>query len=461
MRIKKTSFILSSFAIGLVCALFVYSSVFSLKSKLDKYIKAYVDLEKFSGSVLVAKDGKIVLCKGYGMANYELDVPNTPETIFRLGSVTKQFTAMAIMQLQEKGLLSVEDTLSKYISDYPNGENITIHQLLAHTSGIPEILKFPESKKKKIKPQTLEQLIEIFKNKPLDFEPGEKHSYSNSGYILLTYIIEKVSGKKYETFLKENIFDPIGMKNTGCDQFKAIIKNRASGYTRDGDLLVNADYIDMSFPAGAGVLYSKLEDLFLWNQALNSEKLLSQKSRDAMFTPHVIVNTNDPKSLSYGYGLRMGKKHNRNVILHTGGIDGFASIFCRYPDDNVCIIILSNFEFSNKSKIADDLAAIVFGEKYEIPKKRIAIDINPEIYDHYVGKYKLKEDLIITVIKENNRLFDLPKGQKKYELLPETESDFFHKFVDSKISFVKDKDGNVTRLIVREDGKDQVAEKIE
>src|SRR3990172_579170 len=187
----------------------------TVQAKVDEYINAYVNMEQFSGSILIAKGGNILVSKGYGMANYELDVPNGPKTKFRIGSVTKQFTAMAIIQLQEKGLLIFNDPLSKFIPDYPRGNEITLLHLLNHTSGIFNYNESKELQEKMKYPISLERLVESFKNTPLEFTPGEKYQYSNSNYVLLTYIIEKVSGKSYETYLQENIFQPLGMNNSG------------------------------------------------------------------------------------------------------------------------------------------------------------------------------------------------------------------------------------------------------
>ncbi|MFA5075177.1 MAG: serine hydrolase [Candidatus Babeliales bacterium] len=423
-----------------------------IKSKLDKYIKAYVELGWFSGSVLVAKDGKILLCKAYGMANYEHNIPNTPQTKFRIGSLTKQFTAMAIMLLREKKLLHVNDKICKYIPDYPNGDKITIHHLLTHTSGIPNFTEFPECKIEQLKSHNTEQLINIFKDKSLEFEPGEKYNYSNSGYILLTYIIEKISEKNYETFLKENIFEPLGMKDSGCDSFITIIKNRASGYGIFNDELVNAAYIDMSFTSGAGILYSTIEDLYLWDQALYKEKLVSQKSLDEIFTPF---------KDSYGYGWIITQSSGHKLVAHAGGINGFSSDISRYPDDHVCIIVLSNFEHAQSSEIAAGLEAIIFGEKYEIPKKLIVISINPEVYNQYVGDYKLKENFFLTITKENNKLFVQATGQSKFQIYPESETKFFYKYINAQISFVRDEDNKVTKLILHQGGMDQEADKVE
>jgi len=233
----------------------VYSSCCSMTAKLDCYVQSYVDQGMFSGAVLVAEAGKILLRKAYGQTNIELAVPNTVDTKFKIASVTKQFTAIAIMQLQEMGKLTVQDPLSKYFPDYPHGDKITIQHLLSHTSGIPPAFG-PNYKKESIQSYTLEERIALFKDLPLKCEPGAAFNYGDNNYVLLTYIIEKISGITYEKFLQEHIFDPLGMQNSGCDDFKRIIKKRAAGYSVNMfDERVNADYLDMSFDVGAGMLY--------------------------------------------------------------------------------------------------------------------------------------------------------------------------------------------------------------
>ena len=243
--------------INILKALIFFTTIASAQTKKNM----------FCGSVLVAKDGKILLSKGYGFANYSDNIPNTSTTKFKLASVSKQFTAMAIMILEEKGKLSTNDKLTKYIPDYPNGDKITIHNLLTHTSGIPDFTSMPLFDSIMTMPFTLDREIALFKNKPLDFEPGSKHQYSNSGYLLLSYIIEKVSGKSYGDFVKENIFVPLGMKNSGLYTNKEVLKKVANGYTDNAGKIENAQYVDMSIPSGAGALYSTVEDMFLWDQS--------------------------------------------------------------------------------------------------------------------------------------------------------------------------------------------------
>jgi len=442
--ITFVSALLLLFVLGTSC------SAQDIESKVDEYINAYLKIGKFSGSILIARKGIILLSKGYGMANYENDVPNISQTKFRLGSVTKQFTATSIMQLQEKGLLNVNDPISKYLPDYPNGEKITIHHLLTHTSGIPNFTSFPEYQRSIMLPSSVEKTIQLFKYKPLEFTPGEKFSYSNSGYILLGYIIEKVSGKSYEDYLKENIFQPLNMVNTGYDHHRPLIKHRASGYVLGANELVNADYIDMSTPYAAGGLYSTVEDLYLWDRALYTEKLVSKSSLNKMFTPF---------KGDYGYGWFIIKQFNRKLITHGGMVNGFYGYISRYIDDEVCIIVLSNIENAPVDKISIDLAAIVFGEKYEIPKVRTSIKIDPKIYDAYVGQYELASNFIITITRENNHLFAQATGQPKFRIYPESETKFFLKAVDAQITFIKNDEGEVTQLILHQYGRDYLAKK--
>jgi len=320
---------------------------------VDEYI------QKFSGSILVARNGEVLVKKGYGMANYEHDIPNTPQTIFRIGSVTKQFTATAIMQLQERGLLSVDDSLAKYIPDYPNGDKITLHHLLSHTSGIVNISSIPEHRTNLMLPTPLEKTISLFKNKPLEFSPGERFKYCNSGYQLLGYIIEKVSGKSYEEFLEENIFQPLDMADSGMDKHSTILKNRAAGYTHDeNNILINAPYMNAPVTFAAGSLYSTVEDLYRWDRALYTEKILKKASLDKMFTPN---------KGNYGYGWRIHEILNHKCIHHAGGQYGFQANIARFVDDDTCIILLSNVLPVKLRKIFEDITAFVLDEKIESP----------------------------------------------------------------------------------------------
>ena len=410
-------------------------------------MNAAVKVDGFSGSVLVARDGKPIVSKGYGMANIELSVPNSPQTVFRLGSITKQFTGMAIAMLQERGKLSVSDSVCKYVADCPSAwKPITVKNLLTHTSGITNYTAFPDFAKTTISPITNAEMIGILKEKPLDFAPGEKFSYSNSGYYVLGEIIEKTSGKTYADFLQENIFTPLGMNDTGYDNPLTIIKNRASGYQRQSGEVINASYMDMTVPYAAGSLYSTTGDLLLWDQALYTDKLLTNKSLEESFTPL-------EGDSGYAYGWGIGKKFNRKSISHGGGIYGFATDISRFPDDKVTVVVLTNIQGSPAGRVSNDLAAIVFGEKYEIAKERKSIAVDASILKKYVGEYKIEQpSILISVLFEDGKLFGQLGGQSKFELLPETETTFFSKDVNATITFAKDAKGQVTGLTLNQGG---------
>jgi len=323
------------------------------------YMKACLKLQQFNGSILIARAGKIQISQGYGMANFEHNIPCAANTKFRLGSLTKQFTATAILQLQEKGKLGVKDPVSKYLPDYPTGDEFTIHHLLTHTSGVPSFTNFPEYLKIMVNPMSQTEIIALFKDKPLDFEPGSKFRYSNSGYFLLGHLVEIISGQAYDEYLQEHIFAPLGMHDSGYDHNHLIIKHRAAGYNLKKGELFNADYIHMNIPHGAGALYSTSEDLYKWDRALYTEKILSRASLDQMFTP--ALN-------GYGYGWGISSIFDHKRISHSGGINGFVTNITRFPEENACIIILSNLANSNLRQITRDLTAILLGESYELPQ---------------------------------------------------------------------------------------------
>jgi len=428
-----------------------------LEAKVDAYVRPYLEIKGFSGAILIASKGRVLLRKGYGMANYELDAPNTPQTKFHLASISKSFTAAAIMILEERGLLSVSDPLSKYIPDYPEGDKITIHHLLIHTSGIPNVNSFPDYNAKSKFPQTLASIIEMFKNQPLTMKPGERSSYSNSNYNVLAFIIEKVSGKSYGDFLKENIFDPLGMKDTGHDgKASAIVKNRASGYAPVGARdLENASWIDWTIKTGNGSLYSTVEDLYKWDRTLYTENILKKSALDKMFTPHIE---------DAGYGWYISRRLNRKVIRFSGRSPGFQGEIQRYVDDDVCVIILSNNYSGAASFMITDLAAMVFGEPYETSSINAGLKIDPKVIDGYLGRYEGGADFFIprasiTLEKRDDNLALRWSTGAVGWLAPMTESKFYERIFGASVTFVKDDKGKVSHLILSISGSDYRANK--
>jgi CubicO group peptidase (beta-lactamase class C family) len=331
-------------------------------SKTDAFLNQMLKAGLFSGSILIARNGEILVSKGYGMADREKQIPNTPQTKFRIGSVTKQFTAMAILILQAQGKLTVQDRICVYLTDCPpTWQSITIHQLLTHTSGIPNITDFPDIQTIKKQPASPTQIIAQFKDKPLDFKPGEKWSYSNSGYIVLGFIIEQVTGGSYEAFLQQHIFVPLKLFDTGYDLSNAQL---AKGYA---DAVSEADTPDRSDPHAAGALYSTVEDLYRWDQTLYTEALVAPDLRTKMFTPFAAIpesfaSINEITGFGYGYGWLIGRLFNRQVFFHAGSIEGFRASLYRFPADRVTVIVLSNQGRTDTDAISRQLARIVFGE---------------------------------------------------------------------------------------------------
>jgi CubicO group peptidase (beta-lactamase class C family) len=428
-------------------------SATEIRAKVDEYMNAAMTVNGFSGSILVARDGEPVVSKGYGMANIELAVPNTPQTVFRLGSVTKQFTAMAVMILQERGKLRVSDPVCQYLIDCPaTWQPLTIRHLLTHTSGIPNYTNFPDFARTALLPTSSAEMIGMLKDKPLEFAPAEKFAYSNSGYYVLGMIIERASGRTYADFLQANIFTPLAMNHTGYDNTSSIIRNRAAGYARQAGETVNAAYMDMTIPFAAGALYSTTEDLLRWDRALYTTTLVSQKSLDETFTPD---------KDGYGYGWSIGKRFDRQVIAHGGGIYGFATEIARFPADRATVIVLSNVEGAAAGPIANDLAAVVFGAPYKIPRARKSITVDARILDQYVGQYRIASPPIDIVVSRNNEtLLAQIAGRLKLALAAESEATFFSRDVSAQITFLKDATGHVTGLTLSMGGGELPAQRV-
>ncbi|HFD2360951.1 TPA: serine hydrolase domain-containing protein, partial [Legionella pneumophila] len=353
-------------------------------SRIEQVIQSYVADKQFMGAILMAQHEQVVLDKGYGFANLEWQISNTPKTKFRIASLTKQFTAAAILLLEEQGKLKTSDFINKFMPDAPSTWNkVTLFHLLNHTSGIPNYTGFPDFAKFTTSTKTPEQQIELFRHKPLNFQPGSNFEYNNSGYVLLGYLIEKISGQSYEDFIMTNIFNPLSMNDSGYDSHSKIIINRASGYMVSSNGICNADYLDMSIPYSAGSLYSTTRDLLLWEQGLFGGTILSPESLNKMINPF---------KNEYGLGVRIHSLEEHKSITHAGGTSGFNTKLIYSPDDKLTVIVLANL--NALGYVAQDLAlkivALARGKTVKLPSERKEIVIPTEQLVKYTGKYTIK-----------------------------------------------------------------------
>lgn len=428
-----------------------------LAKKIDFFLEKTYPANEPGAAVLAVKDGKIILRKGYGMANMELGIPIKPGMVFAIGSITKQFTAVAIMKLAEEGKLSITDDIKKYLPDYPShGHKITIHHLLNHTSGIKSYTDIQEMISLMRKDIKVEELIDFFKNQPMDFAPGERFVYSNSGYVLLGAIIEKVSGKSYEAYIDENIFKLLGMNNSYYGSNTRIIPHRVSGYEKGKNEITNASYLSMTIPYAGGSLLSTVDDLHRWCQALEAGKVLSQKSLEQMYTP---TKLNNEKTHNYGYGWVLGTLFGEKTIEHDGGINGFYSYALWVPEKKVFVTALTNCPWRQPaaSYVSKWIAAVLCGKEL---KEKKAVTLDTKILEAIVGVYKVAEDVLITVTLEGNQLYIQRGHIPKLPVFAESETEFFFKAIISQFTIVKDKSGKVTKMIMHWDVGDEEAVKI-
>lgn len=441
--------------------------------KISELLDKYAAYDQFNGAVLVAQQGKVIFKKGYGYANFEWDITNTPDTRFRIGSVTKQFTAMMILQLAEKGKLRLDGKISDYLPYYAkaNGGRVTVYHLLTHTSGIPNYTSLPDFFRRYARnPSSPKDFIPVFSELPLEFEPGSAYKYSNSGYFVLGAIIEEVTGLSYARALQDYILKPLNMRNTGYDLADPLIKKRAAGYRKTANGYANAPYLDMSLPYAAGAMYSTVEDLYLWDQALYKDQLLGPESKAIYFQPFL-------KGYACGWLRRpfsLGRtKDTVSSIWHNGSINGFNSIIVRIPESKDLVVLLNNTGNADLEGIAGNILGILYNKPYEMPVKRVAPLLAEEqareetakadtaAYRTYAGKYQLAPAVFITISVEDGRIYEQVSGQERFEIFPESPGKFFLKVVDARMSFVKNEQGNVDQLILHQHGRNMPARRVD
>ena len=403
---------------------FLLTSIVSaqnLESKIDEILKAQFKDNESGVVTLVAKKGNVIYRKAYGKANLELDVNMKPENVFEVGSITKQFTAVSILMLLEEGKLSLEDDITKFIANYPaKGKQITVHHLLTHTSGIKSytsMQKFGEVTTKDVEPL---KFIDFFKNEPMDFEPGDKYKYNNSGYFILGYIIEKVSGMSYPKFVEERIFKKLNMNSSCYGSHTKLIKNRATGYRKRNGEYSNAQYISMSLPYAAGSIMSNVDDMLQWQTAIRNNMLVKKETIDKAFTNYTL---NNGKKINYGYGWHLNEINGVSTIEHGGGIPGYKSMGVYVPSEDVYVIVFSNCGCKSPTSTAIKIAGLAINKPFSTGKN--AISLSKSALKKWVGAYEFEDGGIRIITIENGQLYSQREGSSsKFKIYPTSPNNF-------------------------------------
>ncbi|MGM0619952.1 MAG: serine hydrolase, partial [Bacteroidota bacterium] len=427
---------------------------FSIQAFSQNYEKQFDEIlneQNFENSpgfaLLVAKNDEVIYRKAFGYANLEHEIKLQPEHIFRIASITKQFTACAILKLEEEGKLSLQDDITKFIEDYPTGgHEITIEHLLTHTSGIKNYTSNKEWNAEMSKKDfTTQEMIEFIKSAPPDFAPGEKYKYNNSAYFILGHIIEIVSEKSYEEYLNETFFTPLGMKSTLYGNTSRIVKNRVSGYHKKDDGFTNADYVSMTHTYAAGGLLSNAEDLFTWYEAVMSDKVISKENR---LKAHTSYKLNSRKPTGYGFGWHLGNIQGKTMIRHGGGISGFSTSSLYIPEEKVFVAVFSNCDGISSKSTAFKLAATAIEKPFvweEIPVKK-------RLLEDYEGVFESDEKEERSMIVENDSLMYVHPSGNRFRLIPFDKDRFFAKNSFNVYTFDRNQKGEVISLNVRGTG---------
>jgi CubicO group peptidase (beta-lactamase class C family) len=437
-----------------------------LASKVDQLFSRWDKLASPGAAVVVVKDGAIIYKHGYGCANLEYDVPITPSTIFHVASVSKQFTAFAIALLASRGKLSLDDDIRKYLPEVPDfGKTITIRHLLHHTSGLRdqwELLAMAGWRLDDV--ITKEHILKmVHHERELNFDPGSEFLYCNTGFTLLAVIVERVSDQSFRQFTEDNIFKPLGMVNTHFhDDHQMIVKNRAYSYIQAGNgfKLSALNYANV----GATSLFTTVEDLAKWALNFEDMKVGGPSVIDEMLKQGVL---NNGKTISYALGLEIGDYKGLKSVAHGGGDAGYRTYIMRIPEQRFAVAVLSNLGSFNPGMLAQQVSDIYLADKFPpaVPKpppvERVPAKVDPKIYDAYVGRYRFPEGLLITITKENDRLWGQPAGSSRAELFPESETKFFAQVTDAQVSFQRDEKGAVNQMTLHQNGRDLVGKRAE
>ena len=467
MHLRRLSAALTFLALALPAA----GQPQDVAKTVDQYLTARTELGRFSGAVLIAKDGKVLLRKGYGFADVEKKAPYTPETQQEVASISKMFTAMAALKLRDQGKLRLEDPVCKYLEDCPEvWKPITIQQLMRHTSGIPDYEEALEIGSEKYmafmtQPGASAKIVENAGKLPLDFKPGEKFHYSNTGYIVLSYVIQKAAGQPFGDFVVKTLLTPAGMAHSGVFGAGAPPKDLANGYTH-GDLgwdkmlagvpltaghLKKVEKLPLTPPAGDAGIYSTVDDLYRWSQVMDGGPLVSTEEAAEVFTPGLE---------DYGYGWFINTGFDRKRLRHNGLLPGYVSDFIKFPGDKITIILFSNLDRTRIDRVARDVTAIVLGTPYDMPVHGKVVQLTTEQFAKLEGEYKMSDGNLLTVRKEPDLLAAELKGRYTAGLIPLSPTEFYFPLGDGKALFTVDESGKAVRVNMRYGGEDHVAQRV-
>jgi CubicO group peptidase (beta-lactamase class C family) len=420
-----------------------------LQRRLDQIADSYTADNAFMGAVLVARGDRILLDKGYGKANVEQNIPNDAHTKFRIGSLTKQFTAVLVLLLQQDGKLHIEDPVRKYLPNAPKiWDKITLVELLGHNSGIPEIQSAPNFRSWAMVPHTHSEEFALFRDRPLSFEPGTKNEYSNSNYLVLGAVIEKVAGEDYATLLCDRIFKPLRMNDSGVDKDGLVLSNRAQGYNNENGRLVPAPSESMTIPWSAGSLYSTTKDLLRWERGLFGGKILSRVSLTTMTTPGKVT---------HGLGVDVSTEDGAEVVDHNGAIEGFVAHMAYLPESRVSVIVLANVFGGAPPAMGDQLAETMLGKAVILARERKAVPITDEALARFAGTYSMSNGWTFTFSVKSNALMLNATGQTfplLYQGMKAGHPRFFVAITNGELEFIPDANGIMTTVLSHQHGAD-------
>ena len=430
----------------LIILFFISTSAISqnLTVEVDALMKAEYKPDQPGAVALIAKGGKTIYRKAFGVANLEHTVAMTPDHVFEIGSITKQFTAVSVLMLMEQGKLSLEDPITKFIENYPmHGHTITVHHLLTHTSGIKSYTGMERWTKLWRNEMTPLEMIDLFKSEPMDFAPGEKWLYNNSAYFMLGYIIEKASGMTYPEFLEKNIFTPLGMKNSYYGSQSKIIKNRAQGYQKN-EAYINAEYLSLTQPYAAGSIMSNVDDLLTWQLANQQNKLVKKETLQKAFTNYKL---NNGTLTNYGYGWGLNEINGSATIEHSGGIFGYSTNAIYLPKEDVFVVVFDNCDCYNPGEVSTRIAAFAIGKPY--PEAVAKIKLEDGYIKSLTGVYEFEGGTSRIVTQDKEQLYSQRTGGSKFKIFPQDKANFVFEDGLTSLQFVVDKEGVVKELLFK------------